>query len=189
MSETSVKKFQSPVPIFLRIRDLIFGKRRPDIITQINFYVNFIIWITFLLWSVISFYTISARDFFQTQKHIPVESIIENRGRELGFNGGEFLSRLSVLNAIGIFCWTCVFVGLVLMYRKRKIFYYFFISPIVLYIMVMLIYISPTYFMQDTTSYDKVALLIMLISGFAYYYLMKDRKEDEEINFFSVYDD
>ena len=190
MTESKVTKFQSPVPVILRLRDFIFGKKEPDVITKITFYINLTLWGTFMLWSLISFYTINAREFFYEQKHIAVESIIKARGEELGFEGADFLSRLLILNGLGILCWSVVFVGLVLIFRQKKIFFNFFLSPILFYLAVLLLYIGPSYFMQDTTAFDKISLLIMLTSGSIFYFLIKNKKkEDEELNFFSIDED
>lgn len=181
-----VTKFQSPVPIVLKIRDLIYGKEKPDFFTRINFLLNLILWATFMIWSLISFYAVNARDFIYRQKGIPVESIIKSRGRELEFEGEDFLQRLLTVNGISIICWAAVFIALILMYRRSKRFFYLFIVPILFYIGMLFFYISPTYFFEDTTTFDKVALLIMLTSASIYYYLIKNKEKDEEINFFGV---
>lgn len=189
MESESATKFQSPVPFVLKLRDLIYGKRKPDFFTRINFILNLVLWATFMIWSVISFYAVGSREFIYRQKGIPVESIIKSRGRELGFNGEDFLHRLLTVNGIAIICWGIVFVALILMYRRNKIFFYPFIVPILLYIGMLFAYISPSYFMQDTTTFDKIALITMLASGTIYYFLIKDKEKDEEINFFGVEED
>lgn len=166
---------------------MIFGKKRPDIFTYITFIMNLILWITFMLWSIVSYYTIDLRDFIYKQKHIPIEHIIKERGRELGFDGQDFLERLSTVNGIGIVCWGVVFFSLILLFRKKKQFFYFFITPIVFYIGMLFFYISPSYFMQDTTTFDKIALLIMIASSSIFYYMLKNKDDDEEeFNFFGV---
>lgn len=189
MPSESATKFQSPVPFVLKLRDLIYGKRKPDFFTRLNFILNLVLWSTFMIWSIISFYAVGARDFIYRQKGIPVESIIKSRGRELGFDGDDFLDRLLTVNGIAIICWGVVFIALILMYRRNKRFFYPFIIPILFYIGMLFAYISPSYFMQDTTTFDKIALLIMLASSTIYYFLIKDKDKDEEINFFGVEDE
>ena len=181
-----VTKFQSPVPIVLKLRDLIFGKDKPDLFTKINFLLNLVLWAIFMIWSLFSFYTLEARNFIYRQKGIPVETIIKNRGRELGFEGEDFLQRLLTVNGISIICWGVVFLSLVLMYRRSKRFYYLFLVPILFYIGLLFIYVSPSYFFEDTTTFDKLALIIMLTSASIYYYLIKNKEKDEEINFFGI---
>jgi hypothetical protein len=181
-----VTKFQSPVPIVLKIRDLIYGKEKPDFFTRMNFLLNLVLWATFMIWSLISFYAVNARHFIYQQKGIPVEAIIKSRGRELGFDGDDFLQRLLTANGISVICWAAVFIALIFMYRRSKRFFYPFIVPILFYIGMLFFYISPAYFFEDTTTFDKIALLIMLTSASIYYYLIKNKGKDEEINFFGV---
>ena len=45
-------------------------------------------------------------------------------------------------------------------------------------------YLSFTYFAQDTTAYDKVALLIFIASISIHGYLMKNEREGGTISFF-----
>lgn len=186
--KASATKFQSPLPFILQLRDLIFGKRKPDFITKITFYANLVLWSTFMLWSVISTYTISAREFIYKEKHIPVEYIINKRGQELGFSNNDFVDHLSTYHLAGLILWAIVFVGLVLLFRKMKVFIYFFLGPVVVYLLLTIFYLGWTYFIHDTTTFDKVALAIMLISGGVYYYMIKDREYDEELNFFDLED-
>ncbi len=181
-----VTKFQSPVPFVLKIRDLIFGKEKPDLFTRLNFLLNLVLWASFMIWSIISFYVVSARDFIYRQKGIPVETIIKSRGQELGLDGDDFLQKLITVNGISVICWAAVFIALVLMYRRSKRFFFPFIIPILFYLGMLFIYISPCYFFEDTTTFDKIALLIMLTSASIYYFLIKDKEKGEEINFFGV---
>ena len=104
----------------------------------------------------------------------------------MGFDGDDFLQRLLTVNGISVICWAIVFIALILMYRRSKHFFYPFIVPILFYTGMLFIYISPSYFLQDTTAFDKVALLIMILSGSIFYYLIKNNEKDDEINFFGV---
>lgn len=181
-------KFQSPLPFILQLRDLIFGKRTPDLITKITFYINLVIWFMFILWSVVSAYSIGARDLIYKQKHVPIEHIIHKRGAELGYSGDDFVHRLSTYNFAGIILWFIVFVGLVLLFRKLKVFIYFSLGPIVIYLLLTIFYLGWDYFMQDTTTFDKIALFTMMISIIVYYFMMKDKAYEDDLNFFDIED-
>ena len=45
-------------------------------------------------------------------------------------------------------------------------------------------YLSYTYFMEDTTAYDKIALLILIASIIFHTYLMKNERNGGSISFF-----
>ncbi|MBL1281503.1 MAG: hypothetical protein COA33_014600 [Fluviicola sp.] len=186
MEEEVVKatKFQSPVPFLRQFRNFIFGKKKPDVFTRLTFNINMIIWISFLLWSVISYFTISSREMVYRFKGIPVDSILKNRGVELGFEGPDFLSRLLTFNGIAVICWSIVFIGLILLFRKKKQFIYFVLGGTVFYLGMSIFYLSFTYFMEDTTMYDKIALLVVIVSSIIHSYLMKNEREGGSINFF-----
>ena len=120
----------------------------------------------------------------QQFKGIPVEKIIESRGLELGFEEGDFLARLLTFNGIAIVCWLLVFVGLILLFRKKKQFIYFILGGTIFYLGMSVFYLSFSYFMEDMTFYDKVALLIIIVSSIIHSFLMKNEREGGSINFF-----
>lgn len=182
--ELKATKFQSPVPILKKIRNLIFGKRIPDIYTQLTFYMNSVIWTTFMVWNIISYFTLSSRDFIMQQKGIPIERIIHDRGIALGFEGDEFLARLTTFHAISIICWGVVFFGLILLFRKSRRFIYFIIGGVTFYIGMSIFYIGFGYFTEDMTAYDKVALLIVVVSTLLHSYLMRNERDGGTIGFF-----
>jgi hypothetical protein len=186
-NEVEVKKstkFQSPLPFLIQLRNLIFGKQKPDIFTRLTFYINLWIWLTFTVWSIISYISISARDFILQQKGISVANIIEERGVELGFEGDEFLNRLLTFHSISFICWMLVFVGLVLLYRKKVQFIYFVLGATIFYIGMHIFYLSFAYFVEDTTLYDKISLLIIVTGSLIHLYLLKNEKAGGSINFF-----
>ncbi len=177
-------KFQSPVPILRKIRNLIFGNRIPDMYTRLTFYLNTILWSTFIIWDVLSYFTLTSTDLFIRQKGLPIDRIVAERGAALGFEEGVFLSRLTTFHAIGIICWGIFLVGLILMYRKVKKYVYFCLGPLIFYLGMCIFYLSFSYFLEDTTTYDKIALLIMLVSIIVHSYLMGNRISGYRKGFF-----
>lgn len=188
--EDEVKKipFQSPLPAVLRLRNLVFGKEKLDIYTQVTFFLNLFIWFIFMIWSLISYFAIKSRETILENKGISIEEIIEKRGKELGFESGEFLDRLVTSHSIAIFCWALVFVGLIFLYRKKRAFIYMAIFPIVFYIGMHVFYINYRYFIEDTTTFDKVALLIALASLTLSHFLMRYERIHGKLSFFGETD-
>lgn len=177
-------KFQSPIPILRQIRNLIFGTQIPDMYTQITFFMNIILWSTFIIWDVLGYITLTSTDLFIRQKGLPIDEIIAERGTALGFADGEFLSRLTTFHAIGIICWVIYFIGLILMYRKIRTYRYLCLGSMMFYLGMCILYISFTYFLEDTTAYDKIALLIMAVSIMVHSYLMGNRISGTRTGFF-----
>ena len=185
----STTKFQSPIPFIIQFRNLIFGKEKPDIFTLVTFYMNLVIWFTFMVWNIISYFSISMKDFILAQKGISVEEIITKRGLELGFENGEFLNHLLTFHAISIICWTLVFVGIVLLYRKKIQFVYFIVGAVFAYIGMSIFYVGYNYFIEDTTTYDKIALLVIVAGSILHYFLMRNESNGGSINFFGAIED
>ncbi len=192
MEEQEVKaktKFQSPLPFIIQFRNLIFGKVKPDTFTMLTFVINLIICSSFLFWNIISYFSISMKDFIEAQKGISVDEIIAKRGGELGFEDGQFLSHLLTFHAISVICWLIVFVGIVLLYRKMIQFVYFTVIPIVFSVGMSIFYISYSYFIEDTTTYDKIALLVIIAGSILHYFLMRNESNGGSINFFGAIED
>ncbi len=182
--EDKVQKFQSPVPLIRQFYLFIVGKKKPDVYTRLTFNINMIIWLSFLLWSILSFFTIKSRALILQTKGIPVEKVIRERGIELGFNGDDFINRLLTFNAIAIICWVIILIGLILLFRKIKQYIYFILGGAFFYLGMSIFYLSYTYFIEDMTFYDKIALLILITSTLFHFFLLKNEREGGNINFF-----
>ncbi|GEM_PF-530811 len=182
--EVKATKFQSPVPFLRQLRNLVFGKRIPDMYTQLTFYMNSVIWTTFMVWNVISYFTLSSREFIRQNKGINIEQIVGRRGSDLGYEGTEFIDRLTTFHAISIICWGIIFVGLILLFRKSRRYIYFVLGPLTFYIGMSIFYIGWGYFAQDMTSYDKIALLIVVVSTLVHSYLMGGERSGRNVGFF-----
>ncbi|MFT5858794.1 MAG: hypothetical protein ACI865_000887 [Flavobacteriaceae bacterium] len=177
-------KFKSPVPMLIRFRNLVFGKKKPDIHTRITFYINGVIALSFLLWNLIGYFAISLRDLFTEMKNVPIESIIHARGLELGFHPEDFVSRLATLYGISVICWLLVIAGLILLYRKRHQFIYFILGGIIFSLGMQIIYLNFQYFSEDTSTFDKILVLILVASTVIHAALMRNEKNGGSISFF-----
>ena len=181
-----MRKLESPIPFVIVLRNWIFGKRRPDIFTRITFIANLVIWMLFLIWSGFSYFAINSRDWILQQKGIRVTSIINERGTELGFENGVFMDRMETASLIAIVCWLVFFVGLVLLYRKKRIFVYFSIVPLLAYVALNSIYLGFAYFIEDITLFDKILILISLLSLSISVFMMRSGGENTGSSFFGV---
>lgn len=178
--------FNSPKPVITRMLNLIFGTIRPDIYTITTFFINLFIFIVFTLWEVLSLVAISSRELIWQKKNIPIEAIINDRGEALGFERGQFLSYLITTHSIGLICWLVFFAGLVMLYRKKQRFIYFTFIPLLFYVGMLIFYLNFTYFVEDTTVFDKIALLVSASSLIIQYFLMRSERAHGTINFFGL---
>ena len=177
-------KFQSPMPFLIRLKNLIFGKERPDVYTRVTFYVSFVITIIFLLWNLLGYVSIASADYIQEVKGISVDKILEGRGMELGFFPTTFAGKLMTVYGLGAICWAIVIVGLVLLWRKNKKFLLFTLIPIGFFVGMEIFYLNFQYFVEDTTLFDKMALLILAGLCIVHAFMMKNEREGGSISFF-----
>lgn len=157
--------------------------------TLLTFYINLICCVVFISWNVTGYIAVTSREMIFEFKGINVEEIIHNRGVQLGFLGDAFVSRLTTFYAIGVICWGTVFFGLILLYRKRKTFAYFILGGAIFYVGMHVFYLNFQYFKEDTTSMDKVLLLIVITSTLLHTLLMRNERRGGSINFFGEVED
>lgn len=178
--------FQSPVPYIVMLRNFIFGKEKPDVLTQVNFFINLFISLSFFIWHILSWLAISKRELIWQKKGISVEGLIESRGVELGFGSGELLSRLLTLHGISVICWGVILLGLVRLYRRKADFIYIVIPSLFFYVGMYLFYLSFRFFIEDTTAYDKLSMILVLLSATIEFVLLKRRQGGSGFSFFGV---
>lgn len=181
---TGETKFKSPLPFLIKARNLIFGEESPGWYTQLTFFIDLIVVFIFGLWSSVSYFAIVYHELFFKQKGVDVSEIIELRGKTLGFEPGNFISRLETFHGVSMVCWLVAFVGLILLWRKSKYFVWFFFGSTIFYFGMLVIYIGFTYYKEDTTSFDKILFLTMMLQTFIYFLLSNRTQDTEQISFF-----
>lgn len=149
-------KFNTAMPIVLLVRDFIFGKKSPDLFTKFVVFTNMLIWLCFTAWHLISYFAISLRDLIYEEKKINVQALIFERGIELGFSPYQFLNHIIKYHFISIFAWGFIFIGLALLWRKKRLFSFFIYIGIVSYAAILYIFMGSQYIATDVTLLDKI---------------------------------
>lgn len=170
------KHLNSPFSLLARFKKWILGEEKPDSFTFWSVIINSIIAFIFLLWSLLSLSVLLFREIMKNEKNINVSEIIGKRGHQLGFDkGNDFIHELSLFHMLALVCWFIVIIGIVLQYRRNLYFIYFIGAGILIYILAMWIMLGFSYWVQDTTGFDKsIFFIICLSSGFHYYYLKQE---------------
>ena len=168
---------------------MIFGEEKPDKYTQASFYLGLVIWIIFFIWSFASYLAISFREMILDQKGISVEKIIIERGEQLGFEGTEFIDRLMTFHSISMICWVVVLIGLILLWRKDVRFAWYIFGGTAFYTGMMLFYLNYSYFRDDTTFFDKIALLTFVANAAMYLFMLRKEESGGSLSFFGEEDD
>ena len=158
---------EDALPVFYWFRNMILGKTKPDRFTRLIYYVNLVAWFLLMIWNFLSFVAISMSDVIKAEKGFSVNAIIRRHGRELGFthdNGQTFLDAVTEYHFYNIFIWMFIFVGLVLLYRKNKVYTLIYLGGLAIHFVFMFWKIGIQYFIESVSFFDKILYALMIVS-------------------------
>lgn len=168
---------------------LLLGEVEPDAYTKITFYTLLSLAALFLLWNVVGYIALNYQHLIHLHRHVAIDTIFAERGVKLGFAAEEFTERLTTLFVVSIGCWLLIISALILMWRKKKMYYPVLISGMVIYLCMLFFYLGYDYFRTDTSVFDKISLLIVLVMSSLHYFLMKKEQAGDGLSFFDEDDD
>lgn len=167
---------ENALPLIIKIRRFIIGRKKPDGFTRLVFTLNIFCWFLLFFWNILSYVAILLSDVIKENKGFSVNEIIRNNGRQLGFEGQDFLEAISSYYFLNIFIWLFIFLGIALLYRKWKIYVLFHLGGLALHFVTMLFMIGLQYFIEDVSFFDKILYSIMVISALIHSTLLKKEK-------------
>jgi hypothetical protein len=167
---------EDAIPLLIRIRRFILGKNKPDGFTRLVYTINFVCWFLLMSWNLISYLVVQMSDLIKENKGFSVNAILRRKGRELGFDGEQFLQAITDYYFLSIFVWLAIFIGLALMYRKSRFYASFYFGGFIVHFTSMLLMIGFQYFLEDVSLFDKILYGIMLVTGLMHYTLMMKEK-------------
>lgn len=150
-------------PHLRKAKKFVLGSEPPRLYTQIVFFAGVLITFIFGIWNTLSYFILKSPLYLKRHKQVDVEAIISLRGRELGFEANQFYRYLETFHFTGIIIWFCILIALIFLWRQKKWSAYIIIGGMVIYSALMAFMLGATYFIEDTTLFDKLALLILLI--------------------------
>lgn len=151
------------LPYLLKVKNIVLGENTPKTFTKIVFFIGLFIAFIFEIWNSISFFILKSPDFLKKHKQVDVKAIIELRGKELGFKSLDFYQKLEFFHLSSIIIWGIILIGLIFLWRQKKWSIYLIIVALVTYISILLFSLSPTYFIEDLTLFDKINITILFI--------------------------
>lgn len=173
-------KPEDAVPLLIKIRRLILGKKKPDGFTRLMFTIALFCWVLLSFWNGLSYFILLSSDIIEKYKGFSVNQIIIKNGQNLGFNGPEFLATITDFYFYTLFIWAIVFVGLVLMYRKKKAYTLFILGGLIIHFVYMFYALGFQFFIEDVSTFDKILYAILIVGTFVHSILMKKETEEKE---------
>lgn len=163
----------SPLALLIRLRKLVFGNKEPDMFTKIAFYIGLLTWVIFFFWHVLQFIVLKNSNWIEAIKQLPISELLNKRAQALGFESAVFIDRLLISYSISIISWSLFFVGLILMWRKQRIFSYFIFTALGVAMLSPIMLLGFSYWSNDISSFDKIYQIIITLFLVIYSYLTK----------------
>ncbi|WP_107037826.1 hypothetical protein [Brumimicrobium mesophilum] len=169
-------KPEDAIPLLVRIRLFILGKRKPDGFTRLVFTISLFSWLILSIWNAVSYFVLLTSDVIKQNKGFSVEDVIIKNGQNLGFNGEEFLESISAFYFNSFFVWLIILFGLVLMYRKKTIYTFIVLGGLAFHFIYMFIVLGFQYFIEDVSLFDKILYAILVVITLIHSLLMKNEE-------------
>lgn len=164
---------EDAIPLLLKIRRITLGKKRPDGFTRLIFSINLLGVIILSSWNALSYLAVVFSNIIKANKGFSVNAIIRRNGRNLGFEGQDFLEAITAFYFINLFIWMAVLFGLILMYRKVKSYIFFYLGALTVHFALMLFMLGLQYFIEDITWFDKIIYATLIVSSMIHSALLK----------------
>lgn len=158
----------SPLPAILQLRNWIFGLKSPNFIIRIGFYCLTIVGIIFLVWNVLSFIALQMRFLVRASKNISISEFLSERAIELEIHPDYILPKLLTYFSIAAICWGVFLFALVLLWRKKKMFFWVGAVALVFHIGMGIFYVGGLYFWAEISNLDKL-VIFSSIAALAFY--------------------
>lgn len=167
----------NPLTLLQKVRNFILGKKKPDTLTRILFYINLLCWSSFFFWSVAGYFSLRFID--EIAEVDKMRAIVEMRGVELGIN--NLFENFSRFMLFMIFAWSSVLFGLILLWRKRQSYVIFYFGGLLAYPIFMWWFLNFSYMIEDVSMFDKVVYCILFFPMVIYHLLFMKEKEGEKM--------
>lgn len=169
---------EDALPLIIKIRRFILGKKKPDGFTRLIFTINIFSWFLLMIWNLISYVAIQLSDIIKENKGFSVNAIIRKNGRDLGFEGQDFLDTINTYLFANVFIWLFIFIGLSMLYRKLKIYPVFLLGGLGVHFLLMFFMLGLQYFIESISFFDKILYGILIITTMIHSALMKKEQTD-----------
>ncbi|PKR80829.1 hypothetical protein CW751_08665 [Brumimicrobium salinarum] len=170
-------KPEDAIPLFVKIKKLILGNKKPDGFTRLIFSFSLFAWFMLMSWNSISYFVLLTSDIIEKNKGFSVQEVIIKNGQKLGFNGEEFLASLHGFLFHNLFIWLLIFIGLALMYRKKRIYTLFVFGGLMIHFVYMFFTLGFQYFIEDISFFDKILYFILILGTLIHSFLISKEKE------------
>lgn len=174
---------EDALPLLIRLRNFVLGRKKPDGFTRLSFLIVSFIWLLLAAWNAISYFVLLSADVIYENKGFSVKEIIRIHGRKMGFNGQEFLESLTDFYFYNLFIWGVIFIGLVFMYRKLKMYPLFVFGGLIVHFSYMIFVLGLQYFLEDVSFFDKICYAAFIVVIVIHSWLLNKEQREETLSY------
>ena len=156
-----------------KLSRILFGTSSPPLITKIAFYYGIVGWFYFFIWYLAAFLSIAFVDGIEHPEQIKAN--FNKIGLDYGID--NFQTALSNVLLLTLICMGVVLISLFLIYRRKIIGYYLYLSGWILSILITAIILGPKFFWSEVTTMDKAIMLTLIAPYFFFMILLRKAKE------------
>ena len=160
-----------------RIKTLFLGKKKPNFLTRISVGIAFIIWLYLMSWHLLTVLSLSLMNSLKHPEKI--KATFTRKGSEL-YNIPDAMNALAFHSLIEIFVYIFILLGLILVWRKKKIGFLFFIIGNISGLLITILIMGWAYLINETSIVDFILIGSTTINfgiGALFFYKWKSKKE------------
>lgn len=165
---------------FQRIRRLILGKEKPNLITRISVGAGFLIWVYLISWYVLTLLSILLMGSLK-QADL-VQGSFNRVGSKL-YGYSDTINRLTLHTVLELLIFGVVLIGLILIYRKKRIGFLMYVIGNVAAVLATIFILGLKYFQYETSYTDLIVIAASTLYfgiGAIWFYKIKPNKEEQQ---------
>lgn len=161
----------------LRIRTIILGSEKPNLIIRMSTLGGLLIWLYFFSWHLITFLSLVLLDNLKQATN--VRAAYGRIGYHYGYS--DTINRLTLYSAMQILVYIVLFISLILIYRKKR-------TGLIMYLvttiagLLITFFVMGFHFMKFEISILDYILILASITYFSLGFLLFYRKPNPPIN-------
>ncbi|MEO9533051.1 MAG: hypothetical protein ABJG68_08950 [Crocinitomicaceae bacterium] len=171
------------VTIPQKIKQLILGKERPNLLTRVSVGAGLVIWVYLFSWHLLTFLSLQMMSGLKPGWRRDVVPAFHRVGSKL-YGYADTVNMLSVHALVQFLMYFMILLGLILIWRKKKLGFLLYIFGAIGSLIVTTIILGWDYLINETTPTDFVLIMgstLYFAIGAWWFYKWKERgKKDEE---------
>ena len=151
---------QSPAPLLVRIRKLVFGEIKPNLFVRYTYYINTCIGLIFLGWHLLGGASVFFRSVIFNQKRIQVDQLISESSKQLGYSFEELIWALEVHHVVSSLIWIIILLTMVFFWRRNQNTIFYLLFLFLFYFLQGIYFFGWNYITKEMTTADWFMLVL-----------------------------